>query len=90
MLLGLLGVDESVAARALRLLGVTHRKARRQIVKDYIAFPLLSGSRKGFKRTFWANFTANIVRNLDEFHTVYATVPGDGLWLDPADRVRIW
>jgi len=39
-------------------------KARRQIVKDYIAFPLLSGSRKGFKRTFWANFTANIVRNL--------------------------
>src|SRR6476661_2389621 len=38
-------------------------KARRQIVKDYIAFPLLSG-RKGFKRTLWANFTANIVRNL--------------------------
>ncbi|MCW2967593.1 MAG: hypothetical protein JWM71_1365 [Solirubrobacteraceae bacterium] len=38
-------------------------KARRQIVKDYIAFPALSG-RKGFKRTFWANFTANIVRNL--------------------------
>ena len=39
------------------------RKGRRQIVKDYIAFPLLSG-RSGFKRTFWANFTANIVRNL--------------------------
>jgi linoleoyl-CoA desaturase len=38
-------------------------KARRQIVKDYIAFPALSG-RKGFKRTFWANFTANIVRNI--------------------------
>jgi linoleoyl-CoA desaturase len=38
-------------------------KARRQIVKDYIAFPALSG-RKGFKRTFWANFTANIVRNV--------------------------
>jgi linoleoyl-CoA desaturase len=44
----------------LKAMGV---KARRQIVKDYIAFPALSG-RKGFKRTFWANFTANIVRNL--------------------------
>jgi linoleoyl-CoA desaturase len=44
----------------LKAMGV---KARRQIVKDYIAFPALSG-RQGFKRTFWANFTANIVRNL--------------------------
>jgi putative endopeptidase len=35
-------------------------------------------------------FRANIVRNLDEFHEVYDTVEGDGLWLDPADRVRIW
>ncbi|SNQ50897.1 putative metalloendopeptidase [Frankia canadensis] len=33
---------------------------------------------------------ANIVRNLDEFHEVFDTAPGDGLWLDPADRVRIW
>jgi endothelin-converting enzyme/putative endopeptidase len=37
-----------------------------------------------------AEHRANIVRNLDEFHAAYATVPGDGLWLDPADRVRIW
>ena len=35
-------------------------------------------------------FRANIVRNLDEFHEVYGTAEGDGLWLDPADRVRIW
>lgn len=35
-------------------------------------------------------FRANIVRNLDEFHEVFGTVEGDGLWLDPADRVRIW
>ncbi len=35
-------------------------------------------------------FRANIVRNLDEFHEAFATGPGDGLWLDPADRVRIW
>ncbi len=35
-------------------------------------------------------FRANIVRNLDEFHEVFETVPGDGLWLDPEARVRIW
>jgi putative endopeptidase len=35
-------------------------------------------------------FRANIVRNLDEFHAVFGTQPGDGLWLDPDQRVRIW
>lgn len=35
-------------------------------------------------------FRANIVRNLDEFHDTFGTSPGDGLWLDPAERVRIW
>jgi len=53
-------------------------KARRQVVKDYIAFPALSGAlsaaasggsrrRSGwrtFKTTLAANFTANIVRNV--------------------------
>ena len=38
-------------------------KMARQVVKDYIAFPALSG-RKGFKATLAANFTANIVRNV--------------------------
>jgi linoleoyl-CoA desaturase len=38
-------------------------KARTQIVKDYLAFPALSG-RRGFKSTLKANFTANIVRNV--------------------------
>jgi putative endopeptidase len=37
-----------------------------------------------------AEFRANIVRNLDEFHEAFGTQPGDGLWLDPQDRVRIW
>jgi ATP-dependent Clp protease ATP-binding subunit ClpA len=32
LLLGLLKVEDSTAARALRLLGITHRKARRRIV----------------------------------------------------------
>ena len=37
-----------------------------------------------------AEFRANIVRNLDEFHEAFGTRPGDGLWLDPEKRVRIW
>ena len=37
-----------------------------------------------------AEFRANIVRNLEEFHAAFGTEPTDGLWLDPADRVRIW
>ena len=37
-------------------------KARRQVVKDYIAFPLLSG--RSWRSTLAANFTANIVRNV--------------------------
>nr|WP_179503886.1 M13-type metalloendopeptidase [Nocardioides daedukensis] len=35
-------------------------------------------------------FRANIVRNLDEFHQAFETAEGDGLWLDPDQRVRIW
>jgi endothelin-converting enzyme/putative endopeptidase len=37
-----------------------------------------------------AELRANVARNLDEFHEVFETQPGDGLWLDPADRVHIW
>ncbi|TNU74077.1 peptidase M13 [Miniimonas arenae] len=31
-----------------------------------------------------------VVRNLDEFHEVYGVQPGDALWLEPSERVRIW
>ncbi|MCW2809865.1 MAG: pepO [Friedmanniella sp.] len=31
-----------------------------------------------------------IVRNLDAFYDAFAVEEGDALWLDPADRVRIW
>jgi len=37
-----------------------------------------------------AEFRANIVRNLNEFHEVFKTAPGDGLWLEPEARVGIW
>jgi fatty acid desaturase len=50
---------KSKALAELKAIGV---KARRQIVKDYVAFPLLSG--RGFSSTLAANFTANIVRNI--------------------------
>lgn len=37
-----------------------------------------------------AEFRANVVRNLDEYHQAYQTRSGDSLWLDPESRVRIW
>nr|WP_284305912.1 M13-type metalloendopeptidase [Mobilicoccus caccae] len=35
-------------------------------------------------------FRANIVRNLTEFHDAFDVSPGDGLWLEESERVRIW
>ena len=31
-----------------------------------------------------------VVRNLDAFHEAFSTQPGDGMWLDPSERVTIW
>jgi fatty acid desaturase len=50
----------------LKAIGV---KARRQIVKDYIAFPLLSG--KYWKRTLKANFVANLIRNIWAYEIIF-------------------
>jgi NADPH-dependent stearoyl-CoA 9-desaturase len=65
-------------SRELRAIGV---KARRQVVKDYIAFPALSAllagrgslesSRSSFKSTLTANFTANIVRNVWAYSIIF-------------------
>ncbi len=64
----------------LKAIGV---KARKQIVKDYIAFPLLSaaiastvkrterGSTRAFKSTLSADFTANIVRNVWAYSIIF-------------------
>jgi NADPH-dependent stearoyl-CoA 9-desaturase len=56
----------------LKAIGV---KARRQIVKDYIAFPLLAAlttrSRRSLKSTLTANFTANIVRNVWAYSIIF-------------------
>jgi len=45
------------------------RKARRQIVKDYIAFPALSG--REWKKTLYANLTANFVRNIWSYAIIF-------------------
>jgi predicted metalloendopeptidase len=37
-----------------------------------------------------AEFRANVVRNVEEFHEAYDVREGDGLWLEPGRRVRIW
>ncbi|TKV56918.1 peptidase M13 [Nakamurella flava] len=38
-----------------------------------------------------AEFRCNqVVRNLDPFQEAFDVQPGDGLWLDPQERVRIW
>jgi putative endopeptidase len=31
-----------------------------------------------------------VARNMDAFHAAFGTAPGDGMWLDPEDRVEIW
>jgi putative endopeptidase len=34
--------------------------------------------------------TNQVLRNLDAFHTAFGTQPGDGMWLEPENRVRVW
>lgn len=45
------------------------RKARRQVVKDYIAFPLLTGPL--FVSTLLGNTTANLVRNIWAYSIIF-------------------
>jgi NADPH-dependent stearoyl-CoA 9-desaturase len=69
--------EKSKAAVRRELKGMAG-KARAQIVKDYLAFPLLSGlvgGRRGFRRGFTstlkANFTANVVRNVWAYAIIF-------------------
>jgi predicted metalloendopeptidase len=39
----------------------------------------------------WAEFRANgPLSNIDAFHEAFDVRPGDGLWREPGDRVKIW
>jgi fatty acid desaturase len=72
---------EKPKAQVVSELKAIGAKARGQIVKDYIAFPalaaLVSGrgslksSRRAFKSTLAANFTANIVRNVWAYSIIF-------------------
>jgi NADPH-dependent stearoyl-CoA 9-desaturase len=73
---------EKPKAQALAELKAIGQKARRQIVKDYVAFPALSAAgngafsgpraaRRTFSSTLAANFTANIVRNLWAYSIIF-------------------
>lgn len=37
-----------------------------------------------------AEFRANVVRNIEEFYKAFDVKPGDKLYLNPEDRVKIW
>ena len=37
-----------------------------------------------------AEHRANVVRNIDAFHTAFGVTETDGMWLDPADRVSVF
>jgi linoleoyl-CoA desaturase len=60
---------EKSKAQVIAELKAIGAKARRQAVKDYVAFPLLSG--RAAKSTLAANFTANIVRNVWAYSIIF-------------------
>jgi linoleoyl-CoA desaturase len=59
-----------------RQLKVMFRKIRRQVGKDYVVFPLLSGP--NFVSTLTANATANIIRNLWSYLIIFCGHFPDG------------
>ena len=66
-------------------------KARRQIVKDYIAFPALSAllfGKRGYKATATANFTANIVRNVWAYSIIFCGHFPDQTYVFTEEQVK--
>ncbi|MDQ2727682.1 MAG: acyl-CoA desaturase [Actinomycetota bacterium] len=63
-------------AETKRQLKVIWKKVRRQVGKDYIVFPLLSGP--AFVSTLTANATANIIRNLWSYMIIFCGHFPDG------------
>ncbi|QGH70113.1 M13 family metallopeptidase [Pseudactinotalea sp. HY158] len=77
------GLDE---AEALRRLFASFAAVWRVKARDEEAIRLLAIDPHS-PEEFRCNQT---VKNLDEFHEVFATAPGDGMWLAPEQRVSIW
>ena len=65
--------DPKVMKRQLRQIG---RKIRRQIAKDYVVYPLLSGP--SWKSTLKANASANLMRNLWSYMIIFCGHFPDG------------
>jgi len=79
---GAIHSGEKSKAQVIKELKAIGVKARKQVVKDYIAFPALAGlaamatggrgsARRAFKSTLAANFTANIVRNVWAYSIIF-------------------
>jgi fatty acid desaturase len=62
------------------------RKGRRQVLKDYVAFPLLAGPGAPF--TFAGNMSANVVRNLWTFTIIFCGHFPDGTHEFSLDEVE--
>lgn len=77
------GRGEKSPKETLRLLGGVGRKIRRQVTKDYVLFPLLSGP--GFLPTLLGNATANGVRNVWAFMIIFCGHFPDGVETFPEE-----
>jgi NADPH-dependent stearoyl-CoA 9-desaturase len=78
---------EKPKRQALEELKAIGLKARRQAVKDYLAFPALSGRRR-FRSTLAANFTANIVRNVWAHSIIFCGHFPDGTYTFSEEEVE--
>ncbi|MDQ2754589.1 MAG: acyl-CoA desaturase [Actinomycetota bacterium] len=65
--------DPTETKRQLKVIG---RKVRRQVGKDYVVFPLLTGP--AFVSTLAANATANLIRNLWSYMIIFCGHFPDG------------
>jgi linoleoyl-CoA desaturase len=63
------------------------RKGRRQILKDYVAYPALSG-RQGFRPTLTANAVANVVRNVWSHAIIFCGHFPDQTFMFTEDEVQ--
>jgi len=70
----------------LPLLRDVARKVRRQVTKDYLLFPLLSGP--GFAATLAGNATANLARNFWAFTIIFCGHFPDGVETFPPDTAE--
>ncbi len=81
------GVDADIPeTEAMRILIESFARIWKQKSRDEEAIRLLSIDPHS-PNEFRCN---QVVKNIDEFHEVFDTAPGDALWLDPSERVTIW